>query len=54
MSLQQSLVLGHDVEERTAWGIDLATAMNLLSLLPRDVPDAVKQSFLETKLLRAI
>lgn len=30
MSLNQSLVLGGDVEERTAWGIDLCTAFNLL------------------------
>ena len=30
--------LGEDVEERTAWGIDLCTACNLLAVLPREIP----------------
>lgn len=38
MSLKQSVVLGEDVEERTAWGIDLCTACNLLAVLPREMP----------------
>jgi hypothetical protein len=42
------------VEERTAWGIDFATALNLLSLLPRDMPQFKQSEFIERKLLFAI
>lgn len=38
MSLKRALKEGQDFEERTAWGIDLCTAMNLLDILPRDIP----------------
>lgn len=38
MSLKQSLKLGEDIIERTSWGIDMCTAVNLMALLPRDVP----------------
>ena len=34
MALRENI----DFEERTAWGIDLSTAMNLLEVLPRDIP----------------
>jgi hypothetical protein len=34
MALRENI----DFEERTAWGIDLCTAMNLLEVLPRDIP----------------
>ena len=54
MSLNQSLKLGEDVEERTAWGIDFSTALNLLSLLPRDMPQLSQSEFIEKKLLFAI
>jgi len=38
MSKGQALVLGEDVEERIAWGIDLCTGINLLAVLPKDIP----------------
>ena len=38
MSRGKELREGIDFEERTAWGIDLSTAMNLLDVLPRDIP----------------
>jgi hypothetical protein len=48
------VVLGTDVEERTAWGIDLCTAINLLSIMPRDIPLVQQSEFIEKKLLYAI
>ena len=54
MSSKQSLKLGEDVEERIAWGIDLCTALNLLSVLPTDIPTQSKSDFIEQKLLFAI
>lgn len=54
MSLKQELKEGVDFEERTAWGIDLCTAMNLLDILPRDLPLTLKSYFLEKRLLFAI
>lgn len=47
MSLGQKLVLGEDVEERTAWGIDLSTAINLLDIMPRDMPIVKQSEFIE-------
>lgn len=54
MSLNQQLVLGEDVEERTAWGIDLSTAINLLAIMPRDMPMMQQSEFIENKLMFAI
>jgi hypothetical protein len=54
MSLKQAVVLGQDVEERTAWGIDLCTAFNLLAVLPRDVPPTEQSRFIESKLMYAV
>jgi hypothetical protein len=54
MSLNQSLVLSEDVEERTAWGIDLCTAINLLQIMPRDIPLIKQSEFIEKKLIFAI
>jgi hypothetical protein len=54
MSLKKSLALGDDVEERTAWGIDLSTAINLLAILPRDMTPVQQSQFIECKLLFAI
>jgi len=54
MSLKQSVVLGQDVEERTAWGIDLCTACNLLAVLPREIPQTEQSRFIETKLMFAV
>ena len=38
MSLNQALKLGIDIEEKISWGIDLATAVNLIYLLPKNIP----------------
>jgi len=38
MTLKQELELGKDVIEKISWGIDMMTAVNLMNLLPRDVP----------------
>jgi hypothetical protein len=54
MSLKRMLKEGPDFEERTAWGIDLCTAMNLLDILPRDIPLPQRSHFLEKRLLFAI
>lgn len=54
MSLKQSVVLGVDVEERTAWGIDLCTACNLLEVLPSNLPITERSKFIETKLMFAV
>ena len=54
MSLKRALKEHVDFEERTAWGIDLCTAMNLLEILPRDIPLHLKSHFLEKRLLFAI
>jgi hypothetical protein len=54
MSLKQELKQGVDFEERTAWGIDLCTAINLLDILPRDIPLTLRSYFLEKRLLFAI
>jgi hypothetical protein len=43
-----------DVKEEVSWGIDMATAMNLLFLLPSDMPGHIKQEFIEHKLVYAI
>lgn len=38
MSLNQGLKLDEDVIEKISWGIDMGTAVNLMALLPRDMP----------------
>jgi hypothetical protein len=38
MSLNQGLKLGKDIEEKISWGIDMCTAVNLLFLLPKNIP----------------
>lgn len=47
MSLKQSLKLGEDVEERTAWGIDVCTAFNIHDVLPINIPHLKKSEFIE-------
>lgn len=54
MSLKQQLHFGSDVEERTAWGMDMCTAINLCTLRPRDIPALMFSEFLEHRLLFAI
>ena len=54
MSRNRSLKKNVDFEERTAWGIDLCTTMNLFDIMPRDVPLANKTNFLEKRVLFAI
>ena len=38
MSLKQALKLGEDIIEKISWGIDMCTAVNLIVLLPKNVP----------------
>ena len=46
--------LGDDVEERTAWGMDMYTAVNLFCLRPRDIPYVLYSEFLEYRLMFAV
>jgi hypothetical protein len=46
--------LGVDVEERTGWGIDMCTAVNILFLLPKNVPGKLLSEFIEKKMVFAI
>ena len=54
MSLGQQLVLGVDVEEHIAWGMDMYTALNLIDLKPKDIPWKVFSEFIERRLMFAI
>lgn len=54
MSLNQSLKLGEDIIERTSWGLDMGTAVNLMVLLPRDMPSKFQSDFIEKRLVYAI
>jgi len=54
MSLKQQLVLGKDVEERTAWGMDSYTAFNLCTMRPRDFPPNLYSGFLEHRMMFAV
>ena len=54
MTLQQSMRLGADVEERTAWGMDMYTAINLCTLRPRDIPIMQFSEFLEHRMMFAV
>ena len=54
MTMKQQLVLGRDVEERTAWGMDSYTAFNLCALRPRDFPPNLYSAFLEYRMMFAV
>jgi len=54
ISLAQNMQMKLEVKEEVSWGIDTATALNLLFLLPLDMPVAQKQEFVEHKLVFAI
>ena len=54
MSLNQALKMGIDIEEKVSWGIDFATAVNLLYLLPKNIPSKLQSDFIENKLVYAI
>jgi len=43
-----------EVKEEVSWGIDTATALNLIFLLPLDMHPFKKQEFIEHKLVFAI
>lgn len=38
MGMKQALKLGTDVIEKISWGIDMCTAVNIIVLLPKNVP----------------
>jgi len=46
-------VLGDDVEERYAWGIDLFTFRNLLDFLPWNIDESHKASYISLHLLKS-
>lgn len=54
MSLNQGLKLEQDVIEKISWGIDMGTAVNLMTLLPKDMPMKVQSDFIEKRLVFAI
>lgn len=46
--------MGEDIEEKISWGIDLSTAVNLIYLLPKNIPSKLQSEFIENKLVFAI
>jgi hypothetical protein len=54
MTLKQQAILGKDLEERTAWGMDSYTAFNLCALRPRDIPAMLFSEFLERRMMFAV
>jgi len=54
MSLHQDLRLGEDIVEKISWGIDMCTGVNLLFLLPRNIPVKLQSDFIENKIVFAI
>jgi len=54
MSQGQRMKLNEDVEERISWGIDVWTAVNLMSLLPSDLQMKAQSRFIEKKLIFAV
>ena len=54
MTLKQQMRLGMDLEERTAWGMDMYTAINLCTLRPRDIPIMLYSEFLEFRMMVAV
>ena len=51
MTRKQSLKLDTDVEEKISWGMDTCTAVNFISICPRDID---RSNFVEKKLIYAI
>ena len=54
MSLNQALRLGIDIEEKISWGIDMCTAVNMIFLLPKNIPGKLQSEFIERKIVFAI
>ena len=54
MSLNQALQLNVDVIEKISWGIDMGTGLNLIALLPINIPQKIKSDFIENKVVFAI
>ena len=54
MTNNKKMKMNKHVVEKTAWGIDLGTAVNLLSLLPKDMPQKLQSEFVEKKLVFSI
>lgn len=54
MSRKQSLVLGNDIVERISWGIDICTAVNLITVLPIEMNNQAKSDFIEDKVIFAV
>jgi len=54
MTLNQALRFDTDVIEKISWGIDMGTAVNLMALLPRDMPLRLQSDFIEKRLVFAV
>jgi hypothetical protein len=54
MSLRQGLKLGVDIVEKISWGIDMCTAVNLLILIPKNIPIKMQSELIEKKVVFAI
>lgn len=54
MSLKQALIFGKDVEEKVTWGMDTCTAVNFMSICPKDMEHSAKSDYVSQKLTYAI
>ena len=54
MSLKQGLKFGIDVEEKVTWGMDTCTAVNFMTIIPKDLKPDEKSHFVQQKLTYAI
>lgn len=54
MSGRQALKFGDEVEEKVTWGMDTCTAVNFMTICPKDLEHSVKSDFVSQKLTYAI
>ncbi len=54
MTLGQAQKIDVDVEERISWGIDISVAVNILNVLPNEIPLKEKSEFIEHKIVYAL
>ena len=54
MSKNQALRFDKDVEEKVTWGMDTCTAVNFMTICPKDMEHSAKSDFVSQKLTYAI
>ena len=54
MAKNQALRFGVDIVERVTWGMDTCTAVNFITICPRDLKALDKSNFVAKKLAYAI